>query len=398
MTSYDYLIVGAGVAAASAVKTIREADGDATIAVFGEEKDAPVYRPDLSKSLWLDADKSLQDSALLPEAEGLELHTETEVTAIRPDDHEVELADGTSVGYGKLLLATGAQPRTLGVQPGERVIFFRSAADYRRLRSLTEGEAHIVVVGGGYIGSEIAAALSQNDVKVTMVLPEDLVQEAMFPRGLAERVTTALADHGVEIVHGKLDEITTTDDGVRVALEGGEEVTADAAVVGVGVEPRTGLAEDAGLEVENGIVVDESLRTSATDVYAAGDVASYPDVRLGRRRVEHVDNAEKMGAAAGQSMAGTKTTYDTTPMFFSDLYDDGYEAIGVLSSKLETVEDFADDEYGKGVVYYVDEGRVRGVLLWNVWDSVDKARELIEQTAEEPLSDSSSLKGRITLD
>jgi len=397
MSSYDYLIVGAGVAAASAVKSIRDADSDATIAVFGEEKDAPMYRPDLSKALWLDSDKSLQDSALLPEAEGLELHTETEVTAIRPDDHEVELADGASVGYGKLLLATGAQPRTLGVEAGERVIFFRSAADYRQLRSLTEGEAHVAVVGGGYIGSEIAAALSQNDVKVTMVLPEDLVQEAMFPRGLAERVTTALADHGVEIVHGKLDEITTTDDGVRVSLEGGDEITADAAVVGVGVEPRTKLAEDAGLEVENGIVVDESLRTSAKDVYAAGDVASYPDVRLGRRRVEHVDNAEKMGSAAGRSMAGEKTTYDTTPMFFSDLYDDGYEAIGVLSSKLETVEDFADDEYGKGVVYYVDEGRVRGVLLWNVWDSVDKARELIEQTGEEPVSDSSSLKGRIPL-
>jgi 3-phenylpropionate/trans-cinnamate dioxygenase ferredoxin reductase subunit len=386
MTSYDYLIVGAGVAAASAVKGIRDADSDATIAVFGDEKDAPVYRPDLSKSLWLDADKSLQDSALLPEAAGLELHTETEVTAIRPDDHEVELADGSSVTYGKLLLATGAQPRTLGVEPGERVIFFRSAADYRRLRSLTEGEAHVAVVGGGYIGSEIAAALSQNDVKVTMVLPEDLVQEAMFPRGLAERVTTALADHGVEIVHGKLDEITATDDGVRVVLEGGDEVTADAAVVGVGVEPRTKLAEDAGLEVENGIVVDESLRTSAKDV------------RLGRRRVEHVDNAEKMGAAAGRSMGGEKTAYDTTPMFFSDLYDDGYEAIGELSSKLEMVEDFEGDDYGKGVVYYVEEGRVRGVLLWNVWDSVDKARELIEQTAEEPLSDSSSLEGRIPLD
>ena len=393
--SYDYVIVGAGVAAASAVQGIRDEDSDASIAIFGDEKDAPVYRPDLSKTLWFDDDKSLQDSALLPEAEGLELHTETEVTAIRPDDHEVELADGTTVGYGKLLLATGAQPRTLGVDPGERVIFFRTAADYRRLRAVTEGEAHVAVVGGGYIGSEIAAALSQNDVKVTLVLPEDLVQEAMFPKGLAQHVTDALADHGVEIVHGSLDGISAEDDGVRVALEGGESVEADAAVVGVGVEPRTKLAEEAGLDVDNGIVVDERLRTSAKDVYAAGDVASYPDVRLGQRRVEHVDNAEKMGEAAGRNMAGKKTTYDTTPFFFSDLYDDGYEAIGELSTKHTVVEDWKDDDHSAGVVYYVDEGHVRGVLLWNTWDSVDQARELIEKTQKDAVDDPDSLKGTI---
>ena len=290
--SYDYVIVGAGVAAASAVTGIRDVDDDASIAVFGDEKDAPVYRPDLSKTLWFDDDKSLQDSALLPEADGLELHVETEVTAIRPDDHEVELSDGTTVGYGKLLIATGAQPRTLGVEAGDRVIFFRTAADYRALRELTKGgDTHVAVVGGGYIGSEIAAALSQKDVKVTLVLPEDLVQQAMFPEGLARHVTEALSDHGVEIVHGSLDSIESTDDGVTVKIEDGDDIRADAAVVGVGVEPRTALAEDAGLDVDNGIVVDERLRTSAKDVYAAGDVASYPDVRLGQRRVEHVDNA-----------------------------------------------------------------------------------------------------------
>ena len=393
--SYDYVIVGAGVAAASAVKGIRDVDDKATIAVLGAEVDAPVYRPDLSKTLWFDSEKSLQDSALLPEAEGLELHTEVEVTAIDPKNHEVSVGD-TTVGYGKLLLATGAEPRTLGVEAGERVIFFRTAADFRRLRALTEGDGtHVAVVGGGYIGSEIAAALSQNDVQVTMLLPEDHVQEAMFPESLARHVTQSLSDHGVEIVHGKLASISAEDDGVRVGVEDGDDITADAAVVGVGVEPRTQLAEDAGLDLDNGIVVDERLRTSAKDVYAAGDVASYPDVRLGQRRVEHVDNAEKMGEAAGRNMAGKKTAYETTPMFWSDLYDDGYEAVGELSSKHTMVEDWKDDDHSAGVVYYLDEGQVRGVLLWNVWDSVDQARDLIERTGKKPVDDPDSLRGTI---
>ena len=253
------------------------------------------------------------------------------------------------------------------------------------------------MVGGGYIGSEIAAALSQNDVRVTMVLVDDLVQQHMFPTGLAQKMTCAFGDHDVEIVHGVVAKGVAADDSVTLTLKDGTELTGDAVVIGVGVRPRTRLAEDAGLQVDDGVVVDDRLRTSAEGVYAAGDVASYPDARLGRRRVEHVDQAEKSGEAAGRAMAGEDTAYTHTPFFWSDLFDAGYEAIGVLSSKLETVEDFADDDYGTGVVYYVDEGRVRGVLLWNVWDSVGKAQELIEQTAQEPLADTSSLKGRIPL-
>jgi 3-phenylpropionate/trans-cinnamate dioxygenase ferredoxin reductase subunit len=162
--------------------------------------------------------------------------------------------------------------------------------------------------------------------------------------------------------------------------------------------PRTALAEAGGLTVDDGIVVDAAMRTSAEDVYAAGDVASYPDVRLGRRRVEHVDHAEKSGELAGRAMAGADATYDQTPFFWSDLFDDGYEAIGDLDTRLEVVEDWQGDDEptDRGVVYYLDEGRVRGVLLWNVWDSVDDARALIESTQDEPVADPSSLRGRIT--
>ena len=352
----------------------------------------------LSKDLWLKDDAALEDETLLDgTADGVELRTDAEATAIDPGAHTVALADGTSVAYGKVLLATGAEPRTLGLPAGPRVLAYRTAADYRQLRDLLGPDTHAVVVGGGYIGAEMAAALVQNDVKVTMVLPEDLVQERLFPERLARRITDALADHGVKVVHGSLDGGDSRDDGVTVRLEDGTEIEADLAVVGVGVVPRTGLAETAGLEVDDGIVVDSAMRTSAEDVYAAGDAASYPDVRLGRRRVEHVDHAEKSGELAGRAMAGADATYEETPFFWSDLFDDGYEAIGDLDSRLEMVEDWQGEEEptDMGVVYYLDDGRVRGVLLWNVWDSVDAARDLITSSKDEPV-DPTSLKGRIT--
>jgi NADPH-dependent 2,4-dienoyl-CoA reductase/sulfur reductase-like enzyme len=397
MTSYDYLIAGAGVAAASAVKGIRAVDREGSIGILGAEPDPPVYRPDLSKDLWLKDDKSLEDSVLLGDETGLELRTGVEVRSVDTAGHRVVHADGSEVGYGRLLLATGAEPITLDVEAGPRVIYYRTAADYRALSEVATKDAHVLVIGGGYIGSEIASALSQKDVRVTMILVDDLVQQHMFPKGLAQHVTDAFGDHDVELVHGMVESGTVDGDSVTLRLEDGTELTGDAVVIGVGVRPRTKLAEEAGLQVEGGIVVDDRLRTSADGVYAAGDVASYPDARLGRRRVEHVDNAEKSGEVAGRNMAGEETAYTHTPFFWSDLYDDGYEAIGELKADLETVEDFADDDYGKGVVYYVDKGRVRGVLLWNVWDSVGQAQELIEQTAQQPLDDASSLKGRITL-
>ena len=381
--SYDYVIVGGGVAATSAVSGIRSQDSSGTIAVLGSEPDKPVYRPALSKDLWLKDDATLEGQSLagdLDDDEAVDLVIDTTVTEIDPDAHVVRLADGSSVGYGKLLLATGAEPRLLPIDPGPRVVYYRTSADYERLRAIVDSDSHVVVVGGGYIGSEIASALVQNDVAVTLVLDLDDVQEQMFPRALASSLTQAFADRGVTVVHGSVDS--------------GED-TGDAVVIGVGVLPRTQLAEAAGLDADNGITVDEHLRTSNADVYAAGDVASYPDVLLGRRRVEHVDHAEKSGELAGKVMAGSDDTYDHTPFFWSDILDAGYEAIGETSSKLEMVEDWKDGKVGTGVVYYLTSGRVRGVLLWNVWDSVGAARELIAQTGEEPVSDPESLRGRI---
>ncbi len=398
LESYDYVIVGGGVAAASAVKGIRSEDSSGTVAVIGSEPDKPVYRPALSKDLWLKDDETLEGNSLagdLDDDDAVHLLTDTTVTAIDPDAHAVRLADGTSIAFGKLLLATGAEPRLLEVAPGPRVVYYRTAADYQRLRSLVDAGSHVVIVGGGYIGSEIASALVQNDVEVTLVLDLEDVQEQMFPRALAASLTKAFTDRGVTVVHGSVASGGETGEGISITLDDGTEITADAAVIGVGVLPRTGLAEAAGLEVDNGIVVDDHLRTSVSDVYAAGDVASYPDALLGQRRVEHVDHAEKSGEHAGKVMAGADEAYDYTPFFWSDILDAGYEAIGETKSDLDMVEDWKDGEIGTGVVYYLQSGRVRGVLLWNVWDSVDKARELIAETHQEPVDDVESLRGRI---
>ncbi|MCF6376407.1 FAD-dependent oxidoreductase [Nocardioides KLBMP 9356] len=399
--TYDYVIVGAGVAAASAVKGIRSGDSSGTIGVYGSEPHKPVYRPVLSKDLWLKDDETLESSSLagdLDDDADVDLVTDTTVTEIDPDAHVVRLADGSTVGYGKLLLATGAEPRTLAVDPGPRVVYYRTAADYERLRAVAENGSHVVVVGGGYIGAELTSALVQNDVQVTLVLDLEDVQETMFPRALAATLTKAFADRGVTVVHGSVEGGEEQDGGVRIRLDDGTDINADAAVIGVGVLPRTGLAEAAGIDVDNGVVVDDHLRTSAADVYAAGDVASYPDSLLGRRRVEHVDHAEKSGEHAGKVMAGADEAYDYTPFFWSDILDYGYEAVGETSSQLDMVEDWKDGQVGTGVVYYLKSGSVRGVLLWNVWDSVDKAREVIAETAKEPVSDVESLRGRIAFD
>jgi 3-phenylpropionate/trans-cinnamate dioxygenase ferredoxin reductase component len=409
--AYDYVIVGAGMAAAKAIEGIRAEDQQGSIGVFGTDTAAPVYRPDLSKSLWVDPEASLEKSLMVSGQPGSEkapdehtaIHLGTTVEALDPDDRSMTLAGGQHIRYGKLLLATGAEPRAAGLEPGDRVIYYRTVADYRRLRQIAEPGKHVVVVGGGYIGSEVAAALTQNGVRVTLVVPSEPLLAHMFPQSLAHTVTREFRYRGVELVRGRLAGGSARTDGVTVRLEDGTELRADAAVVGVGVAPRTALAEAAGLPVDNGVLVDDHLRTAAHSVYAAGDIARYPDRLLGVRRVEHAAAAETMGKVAGRNMAGADKRYTTTPFFWSDLFDYGYEAVGEVDTRHTTVEDWkaGDDgapDHSTGVVYYVDRiGAVRGVLLWNVWDSVKKAREVIKKTAIEPVSDPDSLRGSIPL-
>lgn len=378
--SYEYIVVGAGMAGDAAARGIREVDPAGTIALVGREPTAPVDRPALTKALWTDPEFAF-DHVWLHTAEdtGAELLLGESVVAIDRAAGTVTTDAGVTLGYGRLLLATSGRPRRIGgLEESGRVLYFRTVRDYERLRDLAGGGRHVVVVGGGYIGTELAAALVQNDTRVTLVHPAATLTAAAFPAGLAAHVQQMYVARGVEVVGGaRVVSGTSGPDGVTVELDDGRELAADAVVVGAGIEVETDLARSAGLDVDDGIVVDDRLRTSDPSIYAAGDVARYPDRLLGPRRVEHVDNATTMGRQAGRNLAGADEPYDHTPFFYSDLFDAGYEAVGRLDASLETVEDWHGEPYGTGVVYYLDAGRVVGVLLWGVWDATDRARQVI---------------------
>ncbi len=380
-THFDYLIVGGGMVADTAARGIREIDADGSIGILSDDVDEPYTRPALSKKLWTD-DEFTWEKVPLRTADdtGADIRLRTRATAIRPGEHEVDAGDQT-FSYGKLLLATGGKPVPLPVDDrsnGERALTFRTAEDYRRLRALSKDVDRIAVVGGGYIGSELAAALVQNDVETVLIHTGAVLGDAVFPPALAERFEKLFRDAGVEIVAGS--KVSGGESGCRgrpPRLENGDEVRADAVVSGLGIEVATDLAEDAGLTVDDGVHVDAQLRASADDVYAAGDVASYPDRLLGRRRVEHVDNANEQGKAAGRNLAGAAEPYTHTPYYYSAVFGIRYEAVGTLDSSLETVEDWIDTE--RGVVYYLDDDRVVGVLLWNVEEARDAARAVLAE-------------------
>jgi NADPH-dependent 2,4-dienoyl-CoA reductase/sulfur reductase-like enzyme len=233
------------------------------------------------------------------------------------------------------------------------------------------------VIGGGFIGSEIAAALAMQGCKVTLLFPEDGIGARLFPADLASFLVGYYGEKGVVALPGEqVTGMSQRGSQQVVETKSGRKVTADVVVAGIGIVPNTGLARDAGLEVDDGIVVDSGLRTSHPDVFAAGDVARFDAPSLGRMRVEHEDNAVTMGHAAGRAMAGDPTAYSHLPYFYSDLFELGYEAVGQMDPRGEVVADWKEP-FRKGVVYYLRDGRVRGVLLWNTWDQVDAARSLI---------------------
>ena len=378
-TSYDHVIVGGGMTADAAAKAIHETTPEATILIVSADVDAPYTRPALSKKLWIDPDYTPADNDLgTVEASGAELRLGTMVESIDREARTVTTSDGDTVGYGRLLLATGGSPTALDLPDDDRVVYFRTAADYRRLRELSGDGRHVAVVGGSYIGTEIAAALAQNDTRVTLVFPDDVLGGSIFPAPIAATFEKAFEEARVELARGRRVESGTADDaGVHLVLDDGSTLDADAVVVGLGISPADSLAADAGLDTDDGVVVDERLRTSDPNVFAAGDVADYPDAILGRRRVEHVDNAKSQGAAVGRIMAGSDEVYDHTPYYYSKVFDISYEAVGTLDASLETVLD--DKGEGRAVAYYLGEDGVEGVLLWNVEGARDAAREVVHE-------------------
>lgn len=390
MESFKYLIVGGGMAADSAVRGIRKVDTEGTIGLISQEEDPPYNRPPLSKGLW--KGKGL-DTIWRGTAENVAmLRLGRRVTAIQPEARQVVDDQEETYSYEKLMLATGARPRRLE-RDGGAAIYFRTAKDYRTLRALADQGKRFVVIGGGYIGSEISAALAMNGLRATLVFPEDGICARLFPPDLSGHLVEYFRDKGVEVLTRQaVSGIDADGDGRVVSLEDGEQLRADAVVVGIGVMPNTRLATEAGLKVDDGILVNTKLQTSRPEIYAAGDVARFENPDLGKRmRVEHEDNANTMGEVAGRSMAGEAVSYEHLPYFYSDLFDLGYEAVGEVDSSLKTYADWTEP-YRKGVVYYLDQGRVRGVLLWNVWDQIQAARELIREAGPHPRE---ALKGRL---
>ncbi len=366
---FDYLIIGGGMVAAGAATAIREGAPEATIGILSADIDPPYTRPALSKKLWTDPEFGEDKVPLDIDEAKADLRLGTEVVALDADAKKVRTREGEEFGYGRLLLATGGNPKRLpGLEPGDRVSYFRSFADYEQVRSLADRKLSFAVIGGGYIGAEMAAALVQNDCGVALVTSDEVLGGSVFPAGLAARFEKLFTDAGVRVVQGaKVAEGRADDDGVALDLEDGTVVEADAVVVGLGVTPAVGIAEVGGIEVDDGIVVDDRLRTSVADVFAAGDVASYPDAILGRRRVEHVDSANQQGPFVGRVMTGSDETYTHTPYYYSAVFGHRYEAVGTVDSSLDTVEVWSDD-LERGVVYYLDGDRVAGVLLWGISD------------------------------
>ncbi|MBA3892861.1 MAG: FAD-dependent oxidoreductase [Gemmatimonadales bacterium] len=390
MTRFDYLIVGGGMAAAAAARGIRKEDPNGTIGIVGAEPHPPYDRPPLTKGLWKGDDpdgiwRRIGDT-------GAELILGRRAERLDPATKRVTDDTETVYEYGKLLLATGGRTRRFRDAP-ESVVYFRTLDDYRNVRSLADRGVDFVVVGGGFIGSEIAAAIRMQNREVTLVVQEEGIGARVYPPELSRWLVDYYREKGVTVRLGeRVSRVGMRGARLEVGSDGGEPMVADAVVAGLGIEPEVGLARQAGLAVSDGVEVDEQLRTSRSEIYAAGDVANFHNPALGKRiRVEHEDNANTMGETAGRNMARAGIRYDHLPMFYSDLFDLGYEAVGDVSSRHETVVDWKE-RFREGVIYYLDGGRVRGVLLWNTWGQVDAARALIAEPG--PIR-AGQLKGRL---
>ena len=390
MTRYDYLIVGGGMTADAAAHGIREHDAKGSIGIVGSERHEPYNRPPLTKGLWKgDAPDSIERNV---EETGAELMLGRRVASLDLSNQRATDDGGTDYEYRTLLLATGGRPRRLPNAP-DGVVYFRTLDDYRQLRGLSDRGSSFAVIGAGFIGSEIAAALRMQDREVTMIVRDQGIGAKVYPADLSHWLVGYYRQKGVTVRLGEeAKKIEANGGRFRLHAGQGDPLAVDAVVAGLGIEPDVALGRDAGLAVGDGIEVDRRLRTSRPDVYAAGDVASFHNPALGKRiRVEHEDNANTMGKIAGRNMAGAGLDYDHLPFFYSDLFDLGYEAVGDVDARLETVADWKE-KFREGVIYYLNNGRVRGVLLWNTWNQVDAARALI---AEPGPFRPEQLKGRL---
>jgi NADPH-dependent 2,4-dienoyl-CoA reductase/sulfur reductase-like enzyme len=382
------VIVGGGLAGAKAAEALRGEGYTGTLTLVGDESHPPYERPPLSKGYL--AGKSSADEALaLPAGwyaeHDVDLRLGAHAVSLDTAAHQVTLADGSVLPYDKLLLATGAIPRRLGLPGADapNVLYLRRIEDSDAIRAQFGAGRRLVIIGAGWIGLEVAAAAREAGTDVTVVEVADLPLLGVLGPELAQVFADLHRDHGVDLRLGtKLEEITVDDEGraTGVRLSGGETVPAVAVVVGVGVLPDVALADSGGLALDNGVLVDAALRTSDPDVYAVGDIANHDHPVLGGRvRVEHWATALNQPATAAKAMLGQDVQYGNLPYFFSDQYDLGMEYVGHAPrgsyAQVVVRGDLGAREF---VAFWLDgENRIKAAMNVNVWDVPDAVKPLI---------------------
>jgi 3-phenylpropionate/trans-cinnamate dioxygenase ferredoxin reductase subunit len=377
-----FVIVGGGLAGAKAAETLREEGFDGAITLIAEEAERPYERPPLSKEyLRGEAEgKPYVHPEDFYEENGIEVLSASTATAMDVNAQEVVVDDSRRLGYERLLLATGAEPRRIDVPGGDLdgIFCLRTVADSEAIAAAIEGAERLAVVGSGWIGAEIAASARSQGCEVTMIEMASLPLERVLGPKLGQFYLDVHREHGTEFLPETTVERIEGDGSVeRVLTRDGAVVEAQAVVVGVGVTPRVGLAEAAGIHVDNGVLVDERLETSAPGVFAAGDIANATNPFYGRRlRVEHWANALGQGPAAARAMLGADVAYDEIPYFFSDQYDVGMEYSGFASGDDQVVIR-GDLDAREFVAFWVADGRVAAGMNVNVWDVSDPIRDLI---------------------
>jgi 3-phenylpropionate/trans-cinnamate dioxygenase ferredoxin reductase component len=383
-----FLIVGASLAGAKAAETLREEGFDGRVLLVGAEQHRPYERPPLSKE-YLQGKSDREAVYVHPEGfyaeQEVELLRGREVAAIDPEAHTATLSDGEALRWDRLLLATGSEPRRLPIPGAELdgVHLLRTLDDSDRLREVIQAGGRLVVIGAGWIGSEVAASARMGGMEVTLVEQQSTPLRAVLGAEVGGMYADVHRDHGVELLtNSGVEAIEGEGRAQRVRIAGGRAIDCAAVLVGVGAAPRTGLAEAARLAVDDGVLVDATLRAGDSDVFAAGDVASAEHPFFGRRvRVEHWANALNQGPAAARAMLGRTEPYDRLPYFFSDQYDVGMEYSGLVDPDAPLVVrgDLAARE---AIVFWLgDDGAVMAGMNINVWDVNEHVQALIRSRA-----------------
>ena len=386
--SVDFLLIGGGVAAASCARRLREEGAEGSILLVGREQEPPYDRPPLSKG-YLRGESSREDAQVVPsgwwEDNGVELLTRTSAMSIDPGGRTVKLSTKEEVGFGKALLATGANVRRLRADGGDLdgIHYLRAFGNSDAIRADVEQAERVVLVGGSYIGTEVAASLTAMGKRCTLLMQEEITLERAFGREVGGFFQALLEQHGVEVVGS--DELERFEgSGERVeslVTKAGRELACECVVVGAGVMPDVMLARRAGLSLgeRGGVECDSRLETAAPGVFAAGDIAEYESVVHGgaRLRIEHWDVARAHGETAALNMLGRDIAHEEVPYFFSDLADwSSMEYVGPGSGE-PVIRGSLDD--GEFTVFYVDDGRVTAALTVGRSGDLDHARRFIRE-------------------